>query len=939
MTHNARWIWADRDLRRENEWICFRTTFTADRLTGDERLEIFADSYYVLYLNGQYAGCGPARSWPHQLSLDAVPVRQFLHEGENTIAVLVQHFGTSTSQYRDGEAGLICSLETEDRVLAASGESWKVRRCEAFSDTRIRVSYAYAWVEEYDAARAFDGWTLPGYDDTDWQPALSFPEVLAEKRALLSPCGLPQAANEPVFPKRLVSKAETAAVGRHYVVNFSRALYPESAGNCDREQTAFLACQVKSPCRMTGRIHLLQRRVPLQEERIRLNGREYVFPPEKSRQEAVLEQGDNFMMVSLCGRYQHYVFEVLFDFPEPVRCEAAPNGCVCPFAAVGPLESAAITNVMADGGPQLPRDRELARRVWESADPEALAKTGVRVVPVESAFVSSDDAKIRSEHKTLRKRLPVLTEDTAMLVANGESVLVPERTDADIEYVLDFGRECCGFLAFELEAAEGTELLFECYEYHDFFQPQYCQGVHYTVKYRTKEGFQRYRSPFKRGFRYVTMTIRAGAPVRLYRVLAYESRYAAARSGRFLCSDQKLNRIWEICANTVGLCMQDTYVDCPAMEQAFWIGDARDTALSNYYVFGAAELSRRSLLFAAQSLKHSDLPEAMAPGEGGVIIPDWSMLWVIACWEYYLYSEDAAFIREAFPFIEKTAETLLSHLNGDGLLEIEAWNMIDWADMDTPSRGVVAHQNALLARTLTVYQELCRAAGSPRQLGDIIGRLKDAVNRKLWSAEKRAFADCIREDGSLSPVFSVQTNVMLLLCGCVSPEHLREMTPFLPEPPAGFVQIGSPFMQMFYYEALAGEGRIAPLIDSIRSRWGEMLEYDATSCWETFPGYTRDVLTRSHCHAWSTAPSFFLGAYVLGVRPLEPGFDRVLIAPEPAGLSWAEGSVMTPHGQIDVRVECREGQIALYARVPESIRCDCILPQRFSRQVRQIETY
>ncbi len=57
--------------------------------------------------------------------------------------------------------------------------------------------------------------------------------------------------------------------------------------------------------------------------------------------------------------------------------------------------------------------------------------------------------------------------------------------------------------------------------------------------------------------------------------------------------------------------------------------------------------------------------------------------------------------------------------------------------------------------------------------------------------------------------------------------------------------------------------------------------------------------TRSHCHGWSAAPTFFLSQYVLGVQPAEPGFAKVLIAPRPGGLSWAHGRVPTPHGAIE----------------------------------------
>ena len=84
-----------------------------------------------------------------------------------------------------------------------------------------------------------------------------------------------------------------------------------------------------------------------------------------------------------------------------------------------------------------------------------------------------------------------------------------------------------------------------------------------------------------------------------------------------------------------------------------------------------------------------------------------------------------------------------------------------------------------------------------------------------------------------------------------------------------------------------------------------MLDHGATTCWEVYPispvAEDGDQLSRSHCHAWSAAPAAFLPERVLGIRPLAPGWTKVLVAPEPCGLEWAEGSVPLPGaGRIDV---------------------------------------
>ena len=103
----------------------------------------------------------------------------------------------------------------------------------------------------------------------------------------------------------------------------------------------------------------------------------------------------------------------------------------------------------------------------------------------------------------------------------------------------------------------------------------------------------------------------------------------------------------------------------------------------------------------------------------------------------------------------------------------------------------------------------------------------------------------------------------------------------------------------FVLEALANEGRYTELVDTVRDYWGKQVKAGATTCWETYhPGAGR--MTRSHCHGWSAAPTFFLSQHVLGVQPLEPGFATVRVAPQLCGLEWARGLVPTPRGAVGV---------------------------------------
>jgi len=99
------------------------------------------------------------------------------------------------------------------------------------------------------------------------------------------------------------------------------------------------------------------------------------------------------------------------------------------------------------------------------------------------------------------------------------------------------------------------------------------------------------------------------------------------------------------------------------------------------------------------------------------------------------------------------------------------------------------------------------------------------------------------------------------------------------------------------------------------------------------------VLTRSHCHAWSAAPSYFLGRQLLGISRQSAGWKQVRIAPDPAGLSWARGAVPLPEeGSIDVSWRLDEAGRTFRMRIsaPESVELDIRCPEGYTAEVTTI---
>ncbi len=163
----------ERNNRREsNEWFMFRNHINvADTFNGI--LNIAADSKYWLFINGQVVvregglkrGPVPTGSY-----YDEVDVSDFIHEGENTIAVLLWYFGKQSFSHHDsGIPGILV-----DAVEIEFGK-WKVKKHPAFFDAGyIQESYRLS-----ENSVGFDGrfdvpeWINEEFDDSDWLDAVA----------------------------------------------------------------------------------------------------------------------------------------------------------------------------------------------------------------------------------------------------------------------------------------------------------------------------------------------------------------------------------------------------------------------------------------------------------------------------------------------------------------------------------------------------------------------------------------------------------------------------------------------------------------------------------------------------------------------------------------------------------------------------------------------
>ncbi|MFD0710309.1 family 78 glycoside hydrolase catalytic domain [Paenibacillus sp. GCM10027626] len=939
----AEWIWGGETASPRNEWRCFRKTFEWSPQAGEALLHISADSRYVLYLNGKQVGRGPVRSWPKEQFYDTYEVNHLLTAGENTIAVHVLHFGVTNFYYLRGQGGLIAELTAAsgngERAVLVTDGSWKTSVMTGYDKTSTRMSCQQGFAEIYDATSWDAAWKEGQYNDAAWEQAKTVGAAGSGPWKSLIPRDIPFLTEEKMMPSRINTLSKVKPPAWTAALDLRAAFVPDSVEHANHVSYAgYLAAIIDLE---TAGDVTLGFPCGIRNDRVWISGRrcenwQGVRPEHYCT--VHLEAGEHLLLIDITSGDHGGGFHIAIDSASNFALRSPlPEGerTATPFALVGPFD--AVMHLDHKETASLNREHPDYLRAAGTANREELAAFAEWLKPLDTQLYSAQDVMGASIWRTEAVEMQAAPSLEHGLIASSDFAELPVYDGYDTELLIDFGKEWSGFIGFELDAAEGTVVDLYGIEYVRGEYRQHTYGLDNTIRYRCREGRQQYLSPVRRGFRYLIVTVRgAKRPVKLYELYVNQSNYPVTEAGAFRSADPLLNQIWEISRHTTRLCMEDTFVDCPSYEQVFWVGDSRNEALVNYYVYGSLDIVKRCLNLVPGSSDVNPLYLDQVPSGWNSVIPNWTFFWVIACEEYVQHTGDEAFAASIWPAVRHTLVHYLQNIDDSGLLNMKGWNLLDWAPIDQPNDGIVTHQNMFLCKALRVAGELARAAGiGEDQYADLSAAadaLKAAINERLWDERQQAYLDCIHVDGRRSAIFSMQTQVVATLCGIAEGERKGTIDRYLLNPPANFVQIGSPFMSFFYYEALAGAGQYEHMLADIRKHYGLMVEHDATTCWEMYPNFAEnranpDQLTRSHCHAWSAGPGYFLGTTVLGVNRMDRGWSKVAIAPQPCGLSWATGRVPLPQGgRIEVDWRVNGDSMSLRVTAPAGIELDIRVP-------------
>ena len=578
-----------------------------------------------------------------------------------------------------------------------------------------------------------------------------------------------------------------------------------------------------------------------------------------------------------------------------IVCEGQFN-----FALDGKLQFPATTYRIPAG------EHKLNLKVWNQATPPALFIEGDTIhtdstwfatyedklwidengvahgsgiyVPAASWHFNSPDTPPSSFHLERREFRPLHHDSIA---TNGT--------------LYDFGKETFGYL--KIKGLQGTVHIYYGESREEALDKEHCETLDVLTSCRDLV------VTHSKAFRYVYIEKNGGTTYDEV-TMDYEfAPYDQLHSGSFRCSDEEINKIWDVAAYTMDLTTREFFMDGIKRDRWTWSGDAIQSYLMNYYLRFDTECVKRTI----RQLRGKDPVTAHVN-----TIMDYTFYWFKSILDYYQYTGDVDFVREMWPRMVTLMDYVEGRLNVDGMAEGQSddWIFVDWVDFPMHKRGTLCFEQILLMKAMETMALCAKLLGINKSDYRVKSEeLRNKIKQTFWSYDLKAYYHAI-EDGQMNRQITKFPNMFAILYGLAYEEERCEIMKSVmlnPDIPA----ITTPYMRFYELETLCLDGLQTQVLQEMRDYWGGMLREGATSFWEKYvPSETGTQhlamygrpYGKSLCHAWGASPIYLLGKYYLGVRPTMPGYKEFEIRPSLGDLEWMEGDVPTPHGVIHVEM-------------------------------------
>ncbi len=441
------------------------------------------------------------------------------------------------------------------------------------------------------------------------------------------------------------------------------------------------------------------------------------------------------------------------------------------------------------------------------------------------------------------------------------------------------------------------------------------------IRFTCSGGTDRYKTSFAVfGFRYAEII--GGIDIDPSAITAIAVYSDMEQTGRFDCSDERVNRLLENTRWSMNGNFLDIPTDCPTRERLGWTGDAQVFFDTGAYLCDTAAFFRKWLRDLEDGQYKNGLLSAVVPYEGVEMMykstgssAGWADAVYLIPWRYYLRYGDRETLKSCWPMIRKFAEYLLKNIEKDGHYE-KGIHLGEWLEPEEFKDKVYGAQ-AKHPEECTAY--LYYAMVTMAKIADLLepdyaARLRQAAKKAKKIYPKYADLDTDRQAKLVRPLAlgllngETKKNAQARLKKAVENYNYRVGTGFL----------STPFLLPVLTEAGETDTAYRMLLNTEKPGWlAEVLD-GATTIWENWEGN----LSQNHYSPGAVCQWLFdtcAGIRVTGERNF-----RIVPTPGP-GLNHASAEYLSPYGPVSSAWKRTENGIHYSITVPANCTAEiCI---------------
>lgn len=405
-------------------------------------------------------------------------------------------------------------------------------------------------------------------------------------------------------------------------------------------------------------------------------------------------------------------------------------------------------------------------------------------------------------------------------------------------------------------------------------------------------------------------------------------------AARFYSSNKVLNKVWELCKYTIKATSAfGVYVDGDR-ERIPYEADALINQLCHYTTDREYAMARRTSEYL---LEHPTWPT------------EWILQALIIAWNDYLYTGDKRSIEANYDILK--ARTLLSLKRENGLISTtdnkvksqefrnsirfggNIRDIVDWPRCGDWPHGEDDHYqltdyntvvNAFHYRALVLLQQMATLIGEEddaEQLKEECQTLRRVFNQLFFDEEKGVYRDGVDSDH-----ISLHANLFPLALGLVEEENVPRVMEYIRSRGLVCSVYAAQFLMDAIYQSGDGDYGLKMLTKEDERSWYNMVRHNATITYEAWDDKFKN--NQDWNHAWGAAPANIIPRWVVGVRPLEAGWSKMMIAPQIGDLKFISAAVPIIKGEVKVDINSTSNGYGARISIPANTEARVVLPAK-----------